>query len=157
MKKTHKKLKACAGLAAPLGSARFWECVREQIYRQWRINQALGLAGNCVDILATKQYADIFHKMLERETRANCAIPQVVRWHESAMPVLGMDCRTYKSEQMSFPKCDVNVLIPKGYRRIFAIPDYQSETYFCFLQRKARNFPKAKAPNSEVRRGGPDC
>lgn len=118
--------------------------VMDAVYRQRRRNEAFGLSGDVVDIIATKQYADRFHKMLERNVRAESAMPKIIKWTESTCSVVGADVRRYTSDHIGWPLCEVSVLIPTGYRAIFAVPDYHAMTYFDLTTMKTRKFPKAK-------------
>lgn len=113
----------------------------QKIYEQFRRNQANGSHGG-VDIIATPKYADEFHALLERQAKASSACPAIIKWSEEL--VLGMTCRTYSSQDIMFPRCEVHCCITTDYQDIFAIPDYQSGTYFCLLTEESRPFPKAE-------------
>lgn len=125
-------------------STELWKVVCEQIYRQNRRNQAGGKRP-IVDVLATEPYADMFHQMFEHDSKARYAMPVIVKWEENYLKVLGMRCRMYRAYMLTFPNCEIAVCIPDphpSYEHIFAVPDYESGTYFDFLTNETRPFPE---------------
>lgn len=125
-------------------SPELWRIICEQIYRQHRINQATGKRP-IVDVLATDQYADMFHAMLQEEANSNYAVPVIVRWEEGDIQMLDMKYRKYERGTLIFPVAEVNVCIPNprpNFEHIFAVPNYEAMTYFDFLTNETRPMPK---------------